>query len=288
MRKTKSNNNESFTGIRKLSNLMNKSSKKTSKKTNKKKKDKEEEDMLKILNSESSINNMSYYNKNKNNNNNNNSNYNYNNNNSNSNSNYNNVDMTLVNDFVPIDGSGRINIQNRIADLLGPISSLNSVPQINNNMMEMNNQNLQQMPIENVMSEVDMNSFNNKMNLLSPVNPMMNNFNPMMNNFNQMMNNSNQMMNNSNQMMNNSNQMNSLSPVNTMMNNFNQDLSPVNMINNFNPMMNVNAMGRGGNNQFQVDMPQEVFGNNSIPLGNNLNKLNINNLSSLHSVSKLI
>ena len=260
MRKTKSNNNESFTGIRKLSNLMKKSSKKTSKKTNKNKKDKEAEDMLKILNSESSRNNMSYYNKNNNKNNNSNNNY----NNNNSNNNYNNVDMTLVNDFVPIDSSGRINIQNRIADLLGPISSLNSVPQLNNNMMEINNQNMQQMPIENVMSEVDMNSFNNKMNSLSPVNPMMNNFNPanpMMNNFN---------------------------PVNPMMNNFNQELSPVNMINNFNPMMNVNAMGRGGNNQFQVEMPQEVFGNNSIPLGNNLNQLNINNLSSLHSVSKLI
>jgi len=248
MRKTKSNNNESFTGVRKLSNLMKKTSKKTSKKNNKTKIDKEQEDMLKILNSESSINDMSYYNK-KNNNNNNNS----------SNNNYNNVDMTLVNDFVPIDGSGRINIQNRIADLLGPISSLNSVPQLNNNMMQMNNQ---QMPMDNIMSEVDMNSFNNKMNLLSPVN---------------------QMMNNSNQMMNNFNQMNSLSPVNQMMNNFNQDLSPVNMINNFNPMMNINAMGNNRNNQFQVEMPQEVYGNNSIALGNNLH-----NLTALNAVPKLI
>ena len=63
MKKTKSNNNELFTGIRRLTKLsdnknLKKNSKKSSKKSNKKNKlDKETADMLKITNSESSVEN---------------------------------------------------------------------------------------------------------------------------------------------------------------------------------------------------------------------------------------
>ena len=216
MKKTKSNNNELFTGIRRLTklsqnkNLKKKSSRKSNKKNNF---DKETADMLKIINSESSVENNQMYFQSK-----------YNKNNKNI---LKDVDMTMVNDFVPVDDRGNIIVHNRIADLFGPVQQINSnVPQIPNN----------------IMSEVNMDLFNNQMNTLSPnnmqqpsldmqvqqLNNMMNMQNqmPMMNMQNQMpmMGIQNQMMGFENQMMGFENQ---LSPVNTNMVNMGSNLANI-------------------------------------------------------------
>jgi hypothetical protein len=209
MKKTKSNNNELFTGIRRLTklsqnkNLKKKSSRKSNKKNNF---DKETADMLKIINSESSVENNQMYFQSK-----------YNKNNKNI---LKDVDMTMVNDFVPVDDRGNIIVQNRIADLFGPIQQINSnIPQIPNN----------------IMSEVNMDLFNNQMNTLSPNNMQQPSLDMQVQQLNNMMNMQNQMpmMNMQNQMpmMGIQNQMmgfeNQLSPVNTNMVNMGSNLANI-------------------------------------------------------------
>ncbi len=242
MKKTKSNNNEIFTGVRRLSKLSdNKSqkkySKKSSKKTSKKNKlDNETADMLKIINSESSneqvYNQMNYHNKQKQ-------------------QNFKDVDMTLVNDFVPVDNNGQVIVKNRIADLFGPVQQLNTnipqIPQISNN----------------IISEADMNMFNNTMNQSSlemqvqQLNNMMGMQNqmPMMGMQNQvpMMGMQNQvpMMGMQNQvpMMGMQNQMSTLSPMMDMQNQM-ATLSPMmGMQNQMSTLSPINTnMGNMGNN----------------------------------------
>jgi len=208
MKKTKSNNNELFTGIRRLTKLsqnknLKKNSKKSSKKSNKKNNfDRETADMLKIINSESSVENNQINFQSK-----------HNKNNKNI---LKDVDMTMVNDFVPVDDRGNIIVQNRIADLFGPIQQINSnIPQIPNN----------------IMSEVNMDLFNNQMNTLSPNNMQQPSLDMQVQQLNNMMNMQNQMpmMNMQNQMpmMNMQNQMPMMGMQNQMMG-FENQLSPVN------------------------------------------------------------
>ena len=199
MKKTKSNNNELFTGIRRLTKLsdnknLKKNSKKSSKKSYKKNKlDKETVDMIKIINSESSVENnqMKFQSK------------------QNNKNMFKDVDMSMVTDFVPVDDRGNIIVHNRIADLFGPIQQINAnAPQISNNMM----------------SEVNMDLFNNRMNTLSPHNMQQPSLDMQVQQLNNMMGIENQMpmmnMQNQMQMMNMQNQMpmmgieNQLSPVN--------------------------------------------------------------------------
>ena len=211
MKKTKSNNNELFTGIRRLTKLsqnknLKKNSKKSSKKSNKKNNfDRETADMLKIINSESSVENNQINFQSK-----------HNKNNKNNKNILKDVDMTMVNDFVPVDDRGNIIVQNRIADLFGPIQQINSnIPQISNN----------------IMSEVNMDLFNNQINTLSPNNMQQPSLDMQVQQLNNMMTMQNQMpmmgMQNQMPMMNMQNQMPMMGMQNQMMG-FENQLSPVN------------------------------------------------------------
>ena len=233
MKNTKSNNNETFTGIRKLSKLADKShkkiSKKSSKKTNKRNKmDKETIEMMKIINSDSSVDNMNaqfqnmnmYQNKQK----------------------FKDVDMTLVNDFVPVDNNGNIVVKNRIADLFGPVQ------QLNNNFSQISNQN-------NLMSEADMNLFNNTMSQ------------PALEMQVQQLNN----------MMGMQNQMGIKNPMQNMMG---MQMPMQNMMGMQMPMQNMMGMQMQNQNMMSTMSPSL-----SLSPMNNMN--NLNNLSGLFNVPKL-
>ena len=230
MKKTKSNNNELFTGIRRLGKLSDnktqkKSSKKSSKKTIKRNKlDKETADMMKIINSESYAENKQ--NKQM----------------------FKDVDMSMVNDFVPVDDRGNIVVHNRIADLFGPVQQIaNNIPQVSNN----------------VMSEVDMDMFNSKMNIMSPMNQ------PSLEMQVQQLNN---MMGMQNQMSMMGLQQNQMSMMGLQ-----QNQMPMNMIQNQMPMgLQQNQM------QLSPTMQLSPVNANMANMGNNLG-----NLASIYSIPKL-